>query len=374
MRLNRSIGATLMAFALLLHTCVCGAESEHKTRHVIFVMTDGLRWQEVFRGAELDIMNEKRGGVADVSALKRAYWRETPEASREALLPFLWTVVARQGQIYGNRDKQSDAFVTNGKFFSYPGYNETLCGVPDPRIDSNGEVLNPNVTVLEWLNRKPDFNGKVAAFGAWYLFPWIFNAPRAGFPVNAGWDTFTAMEPTPALTLLNQLKRETPHVWEDEVFDVLTFHTALEYLKQKKPAVLYISFGETDSWAHARDYRNYLDAAHRVDGYLRVLWETIQSMPEYRDTTTLIFSPDHGRGNGPSRWTNHGGDTPESKYIWLSVMGPDTKALGERAHVDPVGQNQIAATLAALLGQDYLAEVPEAGTPVADILADLSSQ
>ena len=33
------------------------------------------------------------------------------------------------------------AYVTNGMFFSYPGYNETLCGFPDPRIHSNDKVL-----------------------------------------------------------------------------------------------------------------------------------------------------------------------------------------------------------------------------------------
>ena len=345
------------------------AQTERKTKHVIFVMTDGLRWQEVFTGAEADIINKKNGKVSDEASLKKDYWRNTPEARREVLLPFLWTVVAKQGQIYGNRDKQSDAFVTNGMFFSYPGYNETLCGFPDKRIHSNDKVLNPNVTVLEWLNKKQEFQDKVAAFGAWDLFPWIFNAERAGFPINAGWDVFTTIEPTPEMTLLNNLKKETPRVWEDEPFDALPLYTALEYLKQRKPTVLYLSLGETDDWAHGRDYRNYLGAAHRVDAYLRLLWETVQSIPEYRDSTTLIFSPDHGRGTGPKRWTDHGGKVPESKYIWMAFLGPDTRALGERTKIDPVTQNQIAATLAALLGQDYGTDVPKAGKPIADVLA-----
>ena len=50
--------------------------------------------------------------------------------------------------------------------------------------------------------------------------------------------------------------------------------------------------------------------------------------------------------------------------MWLAFLGPDTPALGERAHVDAVAQNQIAATLAALLGEDYLAAVPQAGKPI----------
>src|SRR5205807_729446 len=96
------------------------ASLDHKTQHVIFVMTDGLRWQEVFNGAELSLMNKQNGKVQDAVALKKAYWRDDLEGRREALMPFLWQVVAKQGQIFGNRDKHSDAYVTNRMFFSYP--------------------------------------------------------------------------------------------------------------------------------------------------------------------------------------------------------------------------------------------------------------
>jgi phosphopentomutase len=156
-------------------------------------------------------------------------------------------------------------------------------------------------------------------------------------------------------------------VWEDEPFDFMPFHTALEYVRARKPKILYLSLGETDEWAHAGKYTEYLTAAHRVDAYLRELWETLQSMPEYRGNTTLIFSPDHGRGEGPE-WKNHGEKVPDSKYIWMAFLGPDTAALGERRHVPAVTQDQIAATLAAFLGEDYPAEVPRAGKPIADVL------
>jgi hypothetical protein len=116
-----------------------------------------------------------------------------------------------------------------------------------------------------------------------------------------------------------------------------------------------------------QNYPNYLDAAHRVDGYLRILWNTLQSMPEYRDKTTLIFSPDHGRGSG-SQWTDHGSGEPDSKYIWMAFLGPDTKSLGERSHLPAETQNQIAATLAAFLGEDYNAEVLKSGKPIAGVL------
>jgi hypothetical protein len=340
-----------------------------KTRNIIFVMTDGLRWEEVFNGAEASLTDKQKGKVDDVAALKKAYWRDTTEERRAALMPFLWSVVSKNGQIYGNREKGSDAYVTNGLNFSYPGYNETLCGFADARINSNNKFLNPNGTVFEWLKQKQSFQGDIAAFGAWDLFPYIFNAERAGFLVNAGYAPLTAIPQTPRLELLNRLKAETPRVWDDEPFDPITFYTAMEYLKEKKPRILYLSLGETDDWAHAGNYKEYLNAAHRADDYVRVLWETVQSMPEYRGNTTLIFSPDHGRGKAEhNKWRDHGEKLPDSKYIWIAFLGPDTAALGERSHIAAVTQNQIAATLAALLGEDYPADVPKAGKPIVDVL------
>ena len=131
------------------------------TRNVVLVTSDGLRWQDVFRGADPALLNQPDGGVSDVEAIRREYWRETPEARRETLMPFLWTVVARRGQLYGNADKASPAKVANGINLSYPGYNEMFTGSPDPRIDSNDKRPNPNVTVFEWLNRRPGYRGKV---------------------------------------------------------------------------------------------------------------------------------------------------------------------------------------------------------------------
>jgi hypothetical protein len=343
--------------------------SDHKTQHIIFVMTDGLRWQEIFHGAEESLMNKKNGKVKNEAELKKTYWRASEEERREVLMPFVWQVIAKQGQIFGNRDKGSDAYVTNHMFFSYPGYNETLCGFPDDeRIHSNDNVPNPNVTVLEWLKNRPGFEGDIAAFGAWDVIANVFNPERSHLTANAGYVPLTLTPSTPELDLVNRLKLETPRVWGDEPFDAIPFYTAVEYLKLKHPRVLYISLGETDDWAHGGQYTEYLDSAHRVDAYLRAIWELTQSLPEYQGTTTLIFSPDHGRGKAPKKWRDHGQRVPDSKYIWMMYLGPDTQPLGERSKSAPVTQSQIAATLAAFLGQDYDFSVTKAGKPIAEVL------
>jgi hypothetical protein len=353
-------------WAVTLAAAAAVYAADHKTENVILVMSDGLRWQEVFGGADAAFMDKDHGGVGDAEGLKKAFWRETEGERRAALMPFLWGVIAKQGQVWGNRRAGSEAWVTNGLNFSYPGYNETLTGFADPRVKSNDKIPNENATVLEWLNGKPAFQGKVAAFGSWDVFPFIFNAARAGFLVNAGYDPLLAAPVTPAMAMLNRLKVETK-VWDGEVYDSFLFHTALEYMKQHKPRVMFVGLGDTDEWAHAKRYDLYLEAAHRADAYVKELWETAQGMREYRGKTSIIFLPDHGRGEGPE-WTSHGEKVPDSKYIWMGFLGPDTRALGERKSVAGVTQSQIAATLAALLGEDYKAQVGKAGAAIGEVV------
>jgi hypothetical protein len=363
----------LPAVALVLGLAAAAqAPAAHKTQNVIVVMMDGLRWQEVFGGADPELIKtlgpEALGSPKERAAnAEKFYLRPNPEERRKVLMPFLWTVVAAQGQIFGNRDLGSESQVTNGLNFSYPGYNETLTGFADPRIDSNKNLPNPNVTVFEWLNAKPAFTGKVAAFGAWDTFNGIFNRERCRFLVDAGYDPLTSIPATPELAQLNALKAETVRIWPDEPFDPLPFHTAIEYLKAKKPRLLFLGLGETDDWAHSGSYSEYLNAAHLGDSYLRQLWELVQSMPQYRGKTTIIVLPDHGRGLG-AKWTSHGKDIPESKQTWMAFLGPDTPVLGERKQAPPVTESQVAATLAALLGEDYHGAIPKSGAPIADVL------
>ena len=345
----------------------------HKTENVIVVMIDGMRWQDVYRGADPELIKtlgpDGLGAPKERAAYaEKQYARANPSESRTALMPFLWGTVAKQGQMFGNRDLGSDSHVTNGYNFSYPGYNETLTGAPDVKINSNDNIPNPNVTVFEWLNKKPKFNGHVAAFGAWEDFDGIFNKSRCNFPVNSSYEPFTAMRETPELALLNRLKTEGVRVWPDEVFDSPMFYTAVEYVKYAKPHVLFLGLGETDDWAHAGSYAEYLNAAHRSDMYIGQLWALIQSMPEYRDKTTLVVLPDHGRGEG-TKWTGHGQEIPESSQTWMAWIGPDIAAKGERKNVGPVTESQVAATLAALLGEDYHGAVPSTGAPIAEVLA-----
>jgi arylsulfatase A-like enzyme len=135
-----------------------------------------------------------------------------------------------------------------------------------------------------------------------------------------------------------------------------------------RPRVLYVALGEPDTDAHRRRYDAYLESITRCDRFVRQIWEKLQSIEQYRGCTTLILLPDHGRGSTPKDWTNHNKKTPGSGETWLAVMGPDTPARGERVDVAPIVSAQVAATLAAFLGENFNAAEPRVAKPIAEVL------
>lgn len=361
--------AALLA-ALVIAALSGGRAFAGKTQNVVLIVSDGLRWQEVFTGAEEDLLNGAAGGSWTPEAtLRRRYWRATAAERREALFPFLWGTVARQGQIFGNQTVGSVARVTNGKAFSYPGYNEMSTGFANDAIDSNEFGPNPTPSVFEWLNGFAEFRGRVAIYGTWAAYYDIFNQKRSGLVIQAGWRPPAAANPrTPRAALLSRLFETITPLDEEDVDNALLQVELLDYVRSAKPRVLFVGYGETDNWAHQGRYDLVLDSAHRTDGFIRELWDAMQAMPQYRGTTTFIITTDHGRGSGLTEWKEHGVEEKGSENIWIAVMGPDTPPLGERRQTGPVVQAQIAATLAAFVGKDYKGAVPRAASPITAVL------
>ncbi len=340
-----------------------------KTRNVVLIISDGLRPEEMFGGAELDLINKSDvGGWYSEAELRKRFYDPDPKKSREMLFPFIWGTLAKQGQLLGNAQLGSHARVTNGYDFSYPGYNEMSTGVPDKRINTNEYGPNPNVTVFEWLAGRPGFKDQVDIFGTWENFHDIFNDKRSHLMVRAGSNLVDSKDQSPRGLLLRSLYENTTRLEGTDPFDSFLDVSVLDYLQSHHPRVMFIGYGDTDSWAHTGRYDLVLQTAHSFDSYVAALWKKMQSMPEYKDQTTFIISADHGRGHGMEQWKDHGVDQKGSENIWIAVMGPDTPPLGERQNVPDVTQSQIAATIAALVGEDYGKAVPKAGKPLLEVL------
>ena len=332
-------------------------------RNVIYVTWDGFRWQEFFGGAQ-QLYLSKDAGVDKVEIVTEKYWRESELERREALLPFVWKTISKQGQIFGDQSQHAAARIENKHKFSYPGYNEMFVGyADDERINSNQKLPNPNITVLEFLNGRPGLSGKVGAVATWDVFPSILNVDRSNIYVHAGLVPVPTKSPSDREKMLNEMIADAVVLWHDNQLDTITMQAAREYLLKEKPRVLFVGLGETDEWGHARRYDRYLHAAHQADDFLRRLWELVQSLPDYRDQTTIVIAPDHGRGSTIRDWTDHGAKIDGAEYIWMAVLGPDTPALGVRHDVD-VTLSQVAATLASAVGEDFVANSPKAAKPL----------
>ena len=139
------------------------AQQKQQPENVFIITTDGFRWQEVFTGADSALINNPEYS-SDTLLTKLQYWDADINERRKKLMPFFWNVLAKQGQLMGNRMYGNNVDVSNLYKFSYPGYNEILTGYSDPLIYSNKEQVNKNTNILEYLNEKEKYKGKVVAF------------------------------------------------------------------------------------------------------------------------------------------------------------------------------------------------------------------
>jgi hypothetical protein len=342
---------------LLLAVCLLKTAFSQKTQNVILVTLDGYRWQELFGGPQKKLLNNRKF-TKDKEALVKAFVGESKVESRKKLTPFFWEEIASKGQLIGNKKIGSKMSLTNGHKFSYPGYSEIFCGWGDHKINSNDYPDNPHENIFDFLEKQEDFKYKTAAVGTWDAFTRIINTNRNKVPV------FVEFRKDSTGTLLskqnNSFKEYNTTIPIASPLcesDTLTYRFAKEYLDRNKPRFFFIGFDETDHFAHGGKYDNYLAAVHTQDSYLKDLWNYIQNTEQYKDKTTLIVTCDHGRGdNTGSQWRHHGGPVSGAQHIWMAILGPDTPPNGELKKCTHYRQNQIAQTIAHLLGKKYVTD------------------
>ncbi|ANE52924.1 alkaline phosphatase family protein [Flavisolibacter tropicus] len=316
----------------------------------VFIITlDGFRWQELFKGADSAILNDPEFTTDSINA-KALYWHPDPAVRREKLMPFVWSVIAKQGQLFGNRKYGNKVNTKNIYAVSYPGYNEIFTGAADPFVSTNKKIKNKNVNLLEYINKIPEYQNHVASFSSWNVFPYILNEERSKVYINCGYQPHTQGELTKTQMALNALQSQPQFEDQHERSDLLTFLAAREYILKNKPKVMHIGLGGTDSYGHQRKYDQYLKEANQADRIIADLWSLVQSMPCYKGNTTFIITTDHGRGNKTDTWFKHSGFVTGSSQTWIMLLGYRVKALGELKGNMQLFQKHIAGTVGYLLG------------------------
>ncbi|MCX8472098.1 MAG: alkaline phosphatase family protein [Sediminibacterium sp.] len=345
-----------------------------QSKNLIIITIDGLRWQEVFKGVDLSLANQNYLNNPNYK-LSDFNGKDSIE-SRMKIMPFLWSVIKNNGQIWGNRSLGNLVEVANQYWFSYPGYNEMLCGFADPKINSNNLIYNENINIFEYLqNINPaKYKDKIGIFTVWNGFEYILNKKRNGLYVVNGADSFGGTNPNSNENYLNFLKfNSLPFGLEKTYYnDIYALTGAFEYLKKQKPNLLYIAVTETDYYGHQNDYPNYLLSVNKIDKFIAQLWNYLQSDPNYKDNTTLFINTDHGRGIG-ANWTSHYYYIPRSNETWFAVIGPNIPPKGEVNIKIKITQNQFANTFAKILGTNFTLPGKNIAPPIEQIFIKKTS-
>ncbi|MFT3979408.1 MAG: alkaline phosphatase family protein [Ferruginibacter sp.] len=349
-----------MKTALFVFFLFCGsilyAQQNDHPKNLFIITVDGLRWQEVFGGADERVMNNP-GFVQDTALTREMYGAASAEERRRILMPFFWNVIARKGQLHGNRNLDNKVDVSNPYKVSYPGYSEMLTGYADPFVMNNSRKNNSNENLLEFLNKQSLYKNSVAVFASWNVFPFILNKERNSLPVNSGYEAVN--DNAEQVAMINRVQ-DSVYDKEATRYDLLTFLHAKQYVKKNHPRVMLLGLGETDEFGHKAEYDNYLQQANNVDKMIAELWYLVQTDPFYKDNTIFMITTDHGRGSRPAKWYSHSGLVKGSGSTWIALMGPGIKPLGEIKANTQIYQKQFAATAASLIDQDFDANHPVA--------------
>jgi hypothetical protein len=132
--------------------------------------------------------------------------------------------------------------------------------------------------------------------------------------------------------------------------DELTYFVATEVLRRVAPSVLQVGFSDVEV-AHSGTYSLHVGGIRRDDLLIHRLWQFLQSLPEYRDRTTMVVMPEFGRdpdGSSTNGFFNHRSNTEMCRLTWMMVLG---KAAGHAAVIErEVRQIDVAPSLGALFG------------------------
>jgi hypothetical protein len=305
---------------------------------VVLVVLDGVRWQDVFSGADRALAHEPRA-------------TELAWTNPRMLMPNLYAAIDRHGVAIGAPGRGAEVAVGSPALVSLPGYLELFAGHPDSVCRTNECRRPPARTIADDV---ADSSGAadVAIVSSWSTIARAASADPSRFMVTAGRARVEHADELLAFSGVAPLVEEgaRARAWPGEGDyrpDVITSRIALRLLEAAQPRFLFVGLGDADEYAHHGDYRGYLDAIHGSDSFLGQLGATLGRMGARGLHTTVVVTTDHGRA---SDFSDHGWRYPEARRIWLVASGDDVRAHGFVAAARRYTLSDIAPTVRALLG------------------------
>jgi Metalloenzyme superfamily len=291
-------------------------EAEPTGFNVVLVTVDGVRWQEIFDGAD--------PALADGALLPGGEAR-----AAGALTPNLHRLFFEEGTVLGDPRRGEGLRAGGPVFVSLPAYVEIMTGAPS---GCDGNDCEPRVP--------------------WSIAAAVARRPGGGAAVFASWERITRTQPAAATGLLLSAGRapgeQAPAYPGNGDYrpDRRTAEAAIEHLVHHRPRFLWVSLGDTDEWAHRHDYRGYLEALRFADGFVGEIAAHLDEMGDYGARTAILVTTDHGRDAG---FADHGGAA--SANVWLMGRGGPIPRRGSTATARAAHLADVAPTIAAILGE-----------------------
>ncbi|MBV9948854.1 MAG: alkaline phosphatase family protein [Myxococcales bacterium] len=328
------------------------ASADRTESAVVLVVLDGVRWQEIFGGADR--------ALARQHGLNPAPW-----ATPRALLPNLQRMLDDGGVAIG-APGAGEITTAGPQRISLPSYREIFTGRADTECQTNECARPPGRTVADDVYDASG-PGEVAVVASWPTIARAASARPSRFLLTTGRklvaqsDVLRTDEEMAAL--LDAGQRSAPFPGEGDYRpDAITSAIALRCLLTQRPRFLFVGLGDPDEYGHRNDYRGYLEALHGADRFLGSLSAALESMGARGRHTTVLVTTDHGRAYD---FRDHGTWYPESGRVWLVASGSGLRAPGaapvtSRKHT----LAEVAPTVRTLLG------LPRAdGEPIDEIVS-----
>jgi len=260
--------------------------------NILLITLDGVGKKDVFNGPDKQILNKLN--------LNNEFNKKFNYKKVEDLLPFIHTELIPNSEVYTNMH------VRNNVYLSYPGYNDILTGKTDSKIISNEYGTNLNKTFIEILNKKIKRH-KILICTHWSTFIDIFGYKRSNIrPDN--WSD----------------EHDKPNFKPQFQHDMNVYSYFKHLLLKKKPNIMYLSLGLTDTFAHKKDYIKYWESLILADNIIKDLFKTINSIKKYKNDTVCIITTDHGRGLNYKNWSEHH-NIKDSENVWAIINGKNIK-------------------------------------------------
>jgi Metalloenzyme superfamily len=305
---------------------------------VVLVVLDGVRWQDVFGGADRALARQHNMGLGT--------W-----ATPRALMPNLQNLLDFKGMAIGAPGHGAEMVTGGAQRISLPSYREIFSGRVDAGCQSNDCPQPPGRTIADDVY---DASGPrdVAVVASWPTIARAASADPTRLVLTTGRKLLGRSEVLRADEVIASLLDAGAHGSAfpgegDYRPDALTARIALRYLAIARPRFLFVGLGDADEYGHRNDYRGYLGALHEADDFLGELNVTLDAMGERGRHTTVLLTTDHGRA---SNFRDHGLWHPESGRVWLVASGEDVHGRGLVAAARRHTLLEVAPTVRALLG------------------------